>query len=94
VTNAIQYHCHCHCRSHLVKVSAAGIGESKGPHVDVYLKSRQPQAAYGVYTGRVNDSNSEGKQTIGYSPVMCDQTKERAELMAINRALRRTLAVI
>lgn len=33
-------------------------------------------------------------QTKGYSPVMCVQTKPRAEVIAVNSAVRRALATI
>jgi hypothetical protein len=40
------------------------------------------------------ESNGSENQTTGYSLVMCPQTKERAEVMAVNSAVRRGLTSI
>jgi hypothetical protein len=49
--------------------------------------SHPQQATYGVYMGKEKEADRGEDQTTGYSPPMCPQTKERAEVMAVNSAV-------
>jgi hypothetical protein len=56
--------------------------------------SHPQQVAYGVYMGKETEADGDEDQITGYSPPMCPQTKERAEVMAVNSAVRRALIAI
>lgn len=44
--------------------------------------------------GKERETDGDEDQTTGYSPPMCPQTKERAEVMAVDSAVRRALTAI